>query len=325
MQQFWVEIYSDSKRDEWDQFVTQSNCDTFLFLRGFMDYHKEKFNDFSLMIYKNSSLLAMLPANKNHDEINSHEGLTYGGLIYKTNLKTSDTIHIWKSILEFLNANGFRCLRLKDLPFIYLKSKVNNPLDYLVFKLKARRFRVDMHSVINLGNYKLSSSRLEGIKRGEKSGLVVRESQSFNEFWDEILVPNLESKHSVSPVHSIAEINLLKSRFKTDIRQFNAYHNEAIVAGATIFEMKNCAHCQYISGNESKNLLGSLDFLHVYLIKEVFYNKKYFSFGTSNINSGQNVNSGLQFWKEGFGARSITQSFYEISTKNYELLDEVMV
>ena len=85
------------------------------------------------------------------------------------------------------------------------------------------------------------------------------------------------------------------------------------------------AHSQYISGNEDKNTLGSLDFLHHYLLEEVFADKKYFNFGISNENNGQNINEGLQYWKEGYGAHSITQGFYKIETSKYKHLEDIYV
>jgi hypothetical protein len=184
---------------------------------------------------------------------------------------------------------------------------------------------MDMHSVVDIKQYKLSNSRKEGLKRGEKTGLKVKESDSFDSFWSSILIPNLREKHGVKPVHTLDEINLLKSKFPKHIRQFNVFDGDDIIAGTTIFEMDNIVHCQYISGIGNTNASGSLDFLHVNLITKKFQNKRFFSFGTSNINEGQNVNAGLQFWKEGFGARSITQGFYEVSTENYKRLDDVML
>ena len=85
------------------------------------------------------------------------------------------------------------------------------------------------------------------------------------------------------------------------------------------------AHSQYISGNEDKNTLGSLDFLHVHLLKTVFHEKEYFDFGVSNECNGLKINKGLQFWKEGFGARTVVQSFYRVDTKNHNLLNNVLI
>ncbi len=290
-----------------------------------MDYHSDRFQDFSLMIYKNDKLIVVLPANILEGTVYSHQGLTYGGMLFSKELKSTEAINSFKAILKFLNDNGLKNLVMKELPNIYLHNQTNNPMAYLLFKVKAELLRTDMHSVVNTKFKSYSNSRKEGVKRAAKSNLSVEESNSFDIFWNTILIPNLEAKHNVKPVHSLEEITLLKSRFKNNIRQFNVFKDGVIVGGTTIFETENVAHCQYISGNQNKNELGSLDFLHYHLIENIFTNKAYFDFGTSNINSGENINEGLQFWKEGFGARSITQGFYKIVTENHKLLDDVLV
>ena len=290
-----------------------------------MDYHSHKFQDLSLMIYKDDKLIALLPANSTDKLLYSHQGLTYGSLVYLKSLKSSDFILVFKAILEFLSKNKIANLILKELPNIYLHNQMNNPIAYLLFKTKAKLIRTDLHSVIDIKHQSYSNSRKEGIKRGGKHNLRVEELDTFDLFWNSILIPNLKSKHNVEPVHSLEEITLLKSNFKDNIRQFNVYYENIIVGGTTIFESKNVAHCQYISGDSDKNKLGSLDFLHHHLIENVYSNKLYFDFGTSNINNGENINKGLQFWKEGFGARSISQGFYEIATENYKLLYDVFI
>ncbi|WP_299111797.1 GNAT family N-acetyltransferase [uncultured Winogradskyella sp.] len=290
-----------------------------------MDYHNDRFQDHSLMIYKNDKLIALLPANKVNGEVFSHQGLSYGGFINNKNLKSEDGIQIFKTVLKFLSEKKIDSLIIKELPGIYLHNVTNNAMSYLYFKVNAELLRTDMHSVVDLNFKSYSSSRKEGLKRGHKHGLIVKESNSFDLFWKELLIPNLKSKHGVQPVHSLKEINLLKSRFPENVRQFNVFYNDKIVGGTTIFETSNVAHCQYISGNTNKNELGSLDFLHAHLLDVTFKDKTYCSFGTSNIEAGQKVNKGLQFWKEGFGARSITQGFYKIKTDNYKLLDGIFV
>jgi hypothetical protein len=214
---------------------------------------------------------------------------------------------------------------LKELPFFYT-SKFSGELKYLLFLSEARLYRRDVLSVLDLsGEIKLSKDRKEGVKRGLKTGLEVKETQDFVEFWNEILIPNLAQKHKVKPVHTLEEITFLKSKFPDNIRQFNVYHEGKIVGGTTIFETDNVAHSQYISSNADKNEFGSLDFLHYKLITEVFAKKKYFDFGISNENQGKKINEGLLYWKETFGSGLVTQDFYEVLTANHLLLDSVLL
>ena len=48
-----VEQYSEDKRNIWDNFVQNSRTPMFMFERNFMEYHKDRFQDNSLMFYEN--------------------------------------------------------------------------------------------------------------------------------------------------------------------------------------------------------------------------------------------------------------------------------
>ncbi|CAH8292673.1 acetyltransferase (GNAT) family protein [Mariniflexile fucanivorans] len=290
-----------------------------------MEYHSERFEDFSLLVYKRDKIVAVLPANKKEDTVYSHQGLTYGGLVLAKEVKFEIVVQVFNNLLKYLEANAVKSLILKQIPSIYTILP-NDEIWYLMFILKTELIRRDTLSVINLyEKLKISNNRLEGFKRGKKNGLIVKEEDSFELFWNAILIKNLKKKHNASPVHTLEEITWLKSRFPNNVRQFNVYRGDKIVAGTTVFESKYVAHSQYISGDENKNSLGSLDFLHFYLINDVFKEKKYFDFGTSNENNGSQINKGLQFWKEGFGARTIIQDFYKIETKSYAILNDIFL
>lgn len=318
--------YNVSNYGEWNQFVAKAKNATFLFHRDFMDYHKDRFHDFSLLVYKKNKLIAVLPANVLDEGLYSHQGLTYGGLVLKEQIKFDTVLRVFMELLKYLSIAGFKSLVLKQMPVIYTRV-FTAEIDYLMFILKADLFRKDTLSVIDLATNRvnISSNRLEGCRRAIKHNLVVKEEDDFEVFWNSILIKNLKEKHNAKPVHSLEEITLLKKCFPNNIRQFNVYDNDEIVAGTTVFETEFVAHSQYISGNENNNAKGSLDFLHHYLIKEIFKDKMYFDFGTSNENNGLNINRGLQFWKEGFGSRTVTQDFYKINVNNYHLLNNVFI
>lgn len=319
-----IEQYQPKFKSVWNAFVSNSKNATFLFHRDFMEYHQDRFEDFSLMVYKKEKLVALLPANRVGDEVYSHQGLTYGGLVLPKNIRFENVLQSFEMLLKFLHEQNITSLHIKEIPSIY-HHLPSEEIPYLNFILNAELIRRDTLSVIdNHNQLNFSNSRLEGIKRAQKNELRIENNDDFETFWNAILIPNLTKKHNANPVHSLEDILYLKQRFPKNIKQFNVYHEGQIVAGATIFETKNVAHCQYISGNEDKNTLGSLDGLHDYLINTVYVKKRYFDFGTSNENNGKNINAGLQFWKEGFGARTITQDFYRIDPKNYKALKTVL-
>jgi hypothetical protein len=324
LRSYTVRKYQPEDYQLWNNFVASAKNATFLFHRDFMEYHQERFDDFSLLIFDDKGTVkAILPANRVGDTIFSHEGLTYGGLLLSYCTKLPEVVAVFKEVLLFLNNNKVLKLNLKNIPTIF-STFPNDELDYLMFILKAERTRSDTLSVIDFNTpFKISSTRKQEIKKA--IGFVVKEVVEFEAFWNQVLIPNLEEKHKAQPVHSLLEINSLHSNFPKQIRQFNVYLNDVIVAGTTIFESETVAHSQYISGLSKYNHLGGLDILYHHLIKNVFSHKKYFDFGISNENQGKNINQGLLFWKESFGARTIVQNFYTIETKNYINLENVFL
>ncbi|SFA88538.1 Acetyltransferase (GNAT) domain-containing protein [Flavobacterium swingsii] len=325
MKDYSVRPYEAKDYSLWNTFINEAKNATFLFHRDFMEYHKDRFDDFSLMVFDKEKLVAILPANRVGDTVFSHQGLTYGGLIYSDKLKLAVVLNVFQTVLKFLNNIDINTINIKIIPSIY-HIKPTEELMYALFLVDAKLYRRDSLSVIDLmQKNKLNQGRLEGVNKGIKNGLVVKEETNFSLFWNQILIPNLEKRHNTKPVHALQEIEILQAKFPKNIRQFNVYLEDKIVAGTTIFESNQVAHAQYISANENKNELGSLDYLYHHLLTEVFGDKKYFDFGISNENQGKNLNNGLCFWKESFGASTIIQDFYEVKTSNYILLDNVIL
>ena len=74
-----IRRYTSIDKPLWDGFVALSKNATFLHYRDYMDYHSDRFHDFSLMAFDGGRLLALLPANLSGDTLYSHQGLTFGG------------------------------------------------------------------------------------------------------------------------------------------------------------------------------------------------------------------------------------------------------
>ena len=325
MDNYEIRKYQPSNKSTWDNFVKKAKNATFLLQRDFMDYHSDRFDDHSLLVYNNEKLVAVLPANLKDGVLHSHQGLSYGGLVLGLKTTFQETLLIFQSILIFVETEGIAILNLKLLPKIYNRLP-SDEMDYLLFLTNAKLTRRDLSSCVsNENRLKIeSSNRLRGIKKGVKNELLVREESSFDSFWKDVLEPNLKQIHDQKPVHSLDEISLLKSYFPQNIRQFNVYKEEEIVAGATVFETAEVAHAQYISANELGRKTGGLDFLFNHLLSH-FSHKKYFDFGISNEAQGMKVNKGLISWKESFGGRGITHDFYEIKTENHHLLNDILI
>ncbi len=315
-----VRKYQSSNKELWNDFVSSAKNATFLFHRDFMEYHKDRFEDYSLMCFDKEKLVAILPANIKDGVVYSHEGLTYGGLVLNESISILKAFDVYKSMLCFLHHKNIQILNIRVIPTFYNKLP-SDELEYFLFKSNAKLLKKDVLMVVDY-RYKLKfkKNRREGINKAIKNGLEIRLENNFDSFWNKILIPNLSKKHNVSPVHSLAEIKKLASLFPENIQQVNVYKDNQIIAGSTVFLTYTTIHPQYVSGNTDKNMLGSLDFLYDFLINEYCKEKFYFDFNISSENNGTILNKGLLFWKEGSGARTFISNNYEVKTSTFKTI-----
>ena len=320
-----VERYSLARQGEWDGFINSGKNATFLFCRDYMDYHRERFTDHSLLISRAGELIAVLPANlTSGNTLVSHQGLTFGGLVLRPDATLCDALETFQAALEFLHANQIGKVIFKRIPRFY-SLLPDDEVDYALFLLEARLVRRDCALVISKQNrLPFRKGRKSEISKARRFGIRFVEETDFTPFWERVLVPRLAGRYGVKPVHTLAEITLLAFRFPQNIRQFSAYFGESIVAGTTIYETPTVAHTQYSAVTEEGQKMGALDALYGWLITERYGDKGYFDFGICNEQEGRSINHGLLSWKEAFGGRSCVHDFYEILTASHSKLESVL-
>lgn len=302
--------YNSSFRDAWDNLVRHAKNGTFLFSRDYMEYHSDRFQDLSFMIFKNGVVKALIPGNINSGVFFSHQGLTYGGIIMAPELVTTDVINIFNLLNSRLPEFGIKEVIYKPVPHIYHKMPAQEDI-YALHLLHAEKTGCHISSVIGQSaRIKFRESRLGGIRKGIKAGLITEPSDDFGGFWD-MLTGNLVKTYKIKPVHSLEEIMILKSRFPENIRLYVARHNGVIVAGTVLYLTDNVAHVQYISANENGKRLGALDLLFSELITNEFAGMPFFDFGSSSEQMGNYLNEKLIFQKEGFGGRGVVYETYK--------------
>jgi len=321
---FSVERYTAGRKAEWDMFVSTAKNATFLFSRDYMDYHSDRFADHSLMIYSDHALVAVLPANLNADgTLVSHEGLTYGGLVFTRAAKLCDVLAIFHAVLKHLSENRISKLLFKPIPGFY-NTLPGDDVAYALFILDARLYRRDTSATISqMDRLPVRKHHQRLIKKAVNLGVHIVQEASFRPFWELVLTPQLAARYGAKPVHTHEEITLLASRFPDQIKQFSAYYCDEIVAGATIYETPTVAHVQYGAVTEKGRQSGAQAYLFSELIDQ-YKHKRFFDFGTSNEKEGRALNHGLLDWKEGFGARCYVHDFYEIETRNHAKLEAML-
>lgn len=303
--------YAAADRDAWNAFVAASKNGTFLFDRGFMEYHADRFVDHSLVVHRGEELLALLPAHRVGTEVHSHDGLTYGGFVLSDRMTTPLMLEVFACCCRLLREQGMTALLYKTVPHIYHRYPAEEDR-YALFRADAVLHRRDLLSTIDMGNRLPSQRRRRrGAAKAGQAGVEIAEADDWKRYWA-LLTAHLDERYGVKPVHDLAEIGLLRDRFPANIRLFTVSRRDALLAGVVIFETATVAHLQYAAASAEGLALGCLDLLFFHLLDVVFARKRWFDFGNSADRQGRTLNSGLVIQKEGFGGRAIAHDHYRV-------------
>ena len=307
-----IKRYNPNDVMAWDAFIDVSKNGTFMLKRGYMDYHADRFIDHSLLFYCDDALVALFPASQHGEELRSHGGLTYGGMICGYDMKQHIMDECITVLVEYMKSNSFHTLLYKPIPYIYHRYPCQEDL-YALWRNGAQLARRDVSTTIEFceNPIKLPKGRKAQIARARREGIVVKQSTDFDLFI-ELENQVLAQYHQTKAAHTGDELALLYSRFPEHIRLYVAIHEGEMVAGVLLFIYDNMVHTQYMASSEYGRENGALDLLIASIIEEYRDSKKYLDFGISTEDGGLVLNNGLISQKEGFGGRSITYDFYEV-------------
>lgn len=306
--------YQETHKAQWSQFVKNARNGLFMFERDFMDYHSDRFEDFSLMVFDDNSLLALLPLNRIDNDVVCHGGLTYGGVLVSDKMTSNKMIKLFVKVSEFLLELGVELLLYKAIPHIYHNIPSQEDL-YALHLFGGKLVRRDLSSVIDFSsNVKMSKGRKYQINQAQKAGIEVSEQGDFSGYWQ--LLSDVMSKHGATPTHSLSEITLLAERFAKNIRLYEATKDGVLQAGVVVFDNLNVIHTQYMATSDAGRESGALDLIITTILDKHKQSHRYFSFGISTENAGRYLNTGLVRQKESFGARAITHDFYQLNLKD---------
>lgn len=241
--------YQSTHKAQWSQFVANSRNALFMFKREFMDYHSSRFDDFSLMIFEGKRLLALLPLNRENDEVISHGGLTYGGMLFDHRMSSNKMIALFANVSSFLVEDGVKTLVYKAIPHIYHRIPSQEDL-YALTLLGGTLIRRDLSSVIDLKNIiKMSKGRKYQINQARKAGVTVERQYEYSNYWE--LLTDVVSKHGAKPTHTLSEIEALAASFPKNIRLYEATKDGELQAGVVVFDNLNVIHTQYMAASDT--------------------------------------------------------------------------
>lgn len=308
-----IEVYNHTYKKQWDDFVKKSKNGTFLFFRDFIEYHGEKFKEYSLMFFIEDELVALMPGHIENKVFYTHKGLTYGGLVMSITITAEVVLKIFEYLIFTFKQQGIEKIIYKAVPHIYHSYPAEEDL-YALFRFGAAVTERNISSAIQLPkSIEYSRTRKSGIKKSISENVSVEYSSNFEDFW-KILETNLQTKYNSTPVHTKEEIVYLKDKFPKNIHLYVAKDNDGLVqGGCLLFETDKLVHVQYSSATAKGKSIGVMDCLIDFVIN--IYTQKgktYFDYGTSNENNGLYLNEKLIYQKEGFGARGIIYDIYVV-------------
>lgn len=302
-----IRRYEDQNRSVWDSFCKSSKNPLFMFERNFMEYHKHRFTDHSLLFYEEDELIALLPMNEKDGALYSHAGLTYGGFITNTKMKQHTMNDCFDALVSYARENGFASILYKAVPHIYHEYPAEEDR-YALFRHNAKIAKIEPATVVNLkaAPLKMPKGRKAQVSRAKREGVVVKElfgEADFHAFMD------LENRvlgkyHGATAVHSGEEMYLLYSRFPEQIHLYGAFLNDELIAGSVIYEYGQMVHTTYLAASDIARTIGALDLVIATMLERFRDTKLWFDFGISTENGGQFLNEGLIAQKEGFGGRT---------------------
>ena len=300
--------YTPDDAPVWDRVVSQSCNGNFLHLRNYMDYHRDRFDDCSLLVLRNGSPVAVFPASRHDAVVSSHAGLTYGGLIHNRDLGTQDALLAFASIRDHYRELGVTSVVYKAVPHVFHRFPSESDL-YALSRVEAVLYRRDASSVIFLDEERrFSKGRKWSVNKARKAGITVRRSHDFEPF--HALLTEVLTRFGSTPTHTCAELQLLAGRFPDEIALYVAEQDGAVLAGTVVYDFGHIVHTQYMANSADGREAGALDLLLAELIGTTYADKRYFSFGISTEDQGLYLNQGLIAQKEAFGARTVVHDFY---------------
>ncbi len=316
--------YTADKKAEWDAFVEDSKNGTFLFLRDYMEYHADRFEDHSLMYYKDGRLLALLPANKDGEVLWSHKGLTYGGFVLNMKAHATEVGEMFDVTLEHLRAAGIKEWYYKQIPTVYHQFPAEED-SYWLWRNGAEVVECNMMSAISpKQGYFFSPSRRNNSNKLKKEGWCAIEGDDedkvdmLEDLW-KILTENLKEKYNSKPVHTIEEIKRLQALFPENIKVYAVIDKEGVMEGGTLMYVAGqVARFQYMSASPRGKKKKVLDLLITELVRAYAWESDilYLDFGTSMEDDAIHLKEPLIAQKEGFGARGIACRTYKISIRS---------
>lgn len=318
--------YKEEYEKVWDDFIDSSCNGTFLSARRFLNYHKTRFVDASILIYnEKKNLAAVCPACE--AEIDgkrtffSHRGSTFGGLIVdEKHYEAKYVITMLEELCAYVKELGFEQMYMKQTTDIFALRE--SGLFHYAYVYKGFTAYPELSTYVDFSQYKenvisnFAQGKRTNVHNCEKAGLTWRELTTKDEIADfyDILCENLQ-KYDTKPVHSLEELYELKyERLSEECGFYGIFSPEnEMLAGSMMFyfDRAGTAHTQYLAARQAYNKLSPMSYMYYAMIMEMMKKGyKKLSWGTATEDLGRFLNMGLVTSKEDYGSRYCNNMIY---------------
>lgn len=262
--------------------------------------------------------MALLPANEVSETggekiLQSHGGLTYGGWVCgPRHPDAEEMLQLFGLLIDYGKGKGFSAIDYKPIPWIYARRPSQEDI-YALFRYGAKLTESHISAAIDLSdNPGFNTRQKRYLKRALKVANVEILERDDAAGFHKLLAECLRERHGVAPVHTADELQLLKSRFPSQIRIFMLRDEEGWQAGVCVFDCGPTVHCQYICSTLRAREEGLLTRLFSYLIEDEYSDRRYFDFGTNNEDYGRFLNASLYRQKHGLGGTGVIYARYTL-------------
>lgn len=310
-----IRRYQDGDKRAWDAFNQAAKNRLFMFDRDYMDYHRDRFCDHSLMFYSEDRLVALLPACERDGALYSHAGLTYGGFLTDAAMKQHTMNDCFEALVAYGREQGWRGITYKAIPHIYHAQPAEEDR-YALYASGARLVTVDASTYLNLSApLKMPKGRKAQISRAKREGVTIEILTGSEDYDAFIALENevLAARHETRAAHTGAELKLLHDRFPENIHLYAARKDGRMIAGTVIYEYDDVVHTQYMAADDEARQIGALDLAVATVMEQYRGRKRWLDFGISTEHGRVYLNEGLIAQKEGFGGRTGVYEIWELS------------
>ncbi|MBT5378550.1 MAG: hypothetical protein HN675_13445 [Opitutae bacterium] len=311
-----IQTYAPEMDDDWDNLVINQSLNGNLFhTRTFLSYHpSRRFEDNSILIWENKTLVAVVAATKTEKGWLSHGGTSCGGpVIHEQYYGVKDV----KTIMDIVNRYYKRELSIKLCEPI-LSNFGNELILYILndshsinTEVSAYKELINIEDFVESFPHKKTRSATRKLIREGFTTEVTSRNNDYHDFY-ELLTSNLKDKHLKIPTHNVEEILNLKSILGERQKLVLGHDADGRLNSGVwlIAATPETWHTQYIAKNYQYAQNCAVE-ATLSAAMHIARNEggKYLNLGICTENNGKVINMGLMRFKESLGCKHHNRYF----------------